>query len=79
MKFWCENEAVERAILWFSLEASSKTLALSGSENLMIVVAARDRRTPWTSAVEGMAFGKQRYQQESEDIGGKTLQKGCEI
>ena len=39
--FWkkvekCENRAVERVILWFSLEASSKILALSRSENLMI-------------------------------------------
>ena len=37
MHFWCENEAVERVFLWFSLEASSETLALSGSENLMIL------------------------------------------
>ena len=73
IKFRCENGAVERAILLFSVEASSKTLALSGLENVMIVVAARDRRTRWTSAIEGMPFGKQRYQQESADIGGEKM------
>ena len=37
MKSWCANGAIERVILWFSLEASSKTLAVSGSEHLMIL------------------------------------------
>ena len=71
MEFWYENGPVEMGILWFSLEASSKTLALSGSGSLVIVVAARDRRTPWIPAVEGMPLGKQKYRQESADIGGE--------
>ena len=62
MKFWCENEAVERAILWFSLEASSKTLALSGSENLMILGLQNDLKNHenlviWASSGAFLAVG----------------------
>ena len=32
-----------------------------------------------TSATEGMAFGKQRYQQESEDISGKRVKKDAKL
>ena len=67
MKFWCENEAVERAILWFSLEASSKTLALSGSENLMILGLQNDLKNHenlviWPSSGSFLALGGQIFE-----------------
>ena len=67
MKFWCENGAVERVILWFSLEASSKTLALSGSENLMILGLQNDLKNHenlviWPSSGSFLALGGQIFE-----------------
>ena len=62
MKFWCENGAVEKVFLCFSLEASSKTFALSGSENLMILGFQNDLKNHehlviWASSGPFLAVG----------------------